>query len=206
MATVALGADVRSTALIAALFYPIGYLAVIVGRAQFFTENTLYPVMLSLRRHEFYSRTARLWAIVFSTNLAGALIFAALVVLTGAVAGEVQAQLVDAGVTASERDFIDVFFSAVVTGFLLALVAWLVEGCDTVTARIAVIWALTMLVALGGFDHCIATTVTTFAALLDGALDIGSLLAWLLPATLGNIAGGVLIVTSINYGQVRKED
>ena len=74
------------------------------------------------------------------------------------------------------------------------------------TARVAVIWSLTMLVALGSFDHCIATTVTTFAALFDGGIDLGSLLAWLAPATLGNIAGGVLIVTSINYGQVRKED
>ena len=94
MATVALGADVRSTALIAALFYPIGYLAVIIGRAQFFTENTLYPVMLSLRRPQFLSRTARLWAIVYSTNLVGAFLFAMLAVLTNAVAGDVQDAMV----------------------------------------------------------------------------------------------------------------
>ncbi len=50
------------------------------------------------------------------------------------------------------------------TGFLLALVAWLVEGCDTVTGRVAVIWRLTFLVSLGSFDHCIATTVTAFAS------------------------------------------
>lgn len=206
LASVSLGSEVKSTALIAALLYPIGYVAVIIGRAQFFTENTLYPVMLSLRRREFVRRTGRLWAIVYSTNLIGAFLFAALMILTGALAENAQLELVSNGVDYTDGSFAETFFSAVVTGFLLALVAWLVEGSDTVTARIAVIWSLTFLVALGSFDHCIATTVTAFAALLDGELAFGELLAWLAPATLGNIAGGVLIVTSINYGQVRGDD
>lgn len=206
LATVSLGSDVKSTALIAALLYPIGYVAVIIGRAQFFTENTLYPVMLSLRHSEFIGATARLWGIVYSTNLLGAFLFAALVVLTGALADDAQLELVKTGVDYASDGFSGIFFSAVITGFLLALVAWLVEGSDTVTARIAVIWGLTFLVALGSFDHCIASTLTTFAALLEGELGLGKLLAWLAPATLGNIAGGVLIVTSINYGQVRGDD
>src|SRR6185312_15995833 len=34
--------------LLAAAFYPIGFIVVIVGRSQLFTENTLYPVALVL--------------------------------------------------------------------------------------------------------------------------------------------------------------
>ena len=30
------------------MFYPIGFIVVILGRAQLFTENTLYPVALVL--------------------------------------------------------------------------------------------------------------------------------------------------------------
>ncbi len=206
LVTIALTPEVKSTTFIASLLYPIGYVAVIVGRSQFFTENTLYPVMLSLRRTEFITRTARLWAIVYSTNLAGAFLFAMLAVLTGALAEPVQTQLVSNGVDYTSGSFTDTFWSAVVTGFLLALVAWLVEAVDTVTGRIAVIWVLTFLVSLGTFDHCIATTVTGFSALLDGELPFGELLGWLGTTTLGNVLGGVLIVASINYGQVRKED
>jgi formate/nitrite transporter FocA (FNT family) len=205
LATVALG-EAQSTALVAALLYPIGYVAVIVGRSQFFTENTLYPVMLTMRRPSFLRPTAKLWALVYSTNLIGAFIFAALVVLTGALAEPAQAELAANGADATQGPFVDTFFSAIVTGFLLALVAWLVEAADTATGRIAVIWALTFLVALGGFDHCIATTVAGMSALLDGQLGLGELLGWLGTATLGNVAGGVLIVAAINYGQVREED
>ena len=206
MVTASLGEDVKSTAFIASLFYPIGYIAVIVGRSQFFTENTLYPVMLSLRRKEFLSRTARLWLIVLTMNLVGAFIFAGLAIWTDALGDPVKEQLVSNGVHYTEGSFVDSFWSAVVTGFLLALVAWLVEGSDTVTGRVAVIWVLTFLVALGSFDHVIATTVTAFAAFIDGDLPLGDLLAWFAPVLLGNIVGGVAIVASINYGQVREED
>ncbi len=98
LTTVSLTPEVQSTAFIAALLYPIGYVAVIIGRSQFFTENTLYPVMLSMRKPEYLNRTARLWAIVFSMNLVGAFIFAMLAVLTGALAEPVQAELVSNGV------------------------------------------------------------------------------------------------------------
>ena len=113
----------------------------IIGRSQFFTENTLYPVMLSLRHPEHFSRTARLWAIVFPMNLVGAFIFAMLAVLTGALADPIQSEIVSNGVKYTDGSFIDTFWSAVIVGFLLATVAWLVEGCDTVTGRVAVIWS-----------------------------------------------------------------
>jgi len=206
LTTASLTPEVQSTAFVAALLYPIGYVAVIIGRSQFFTENTLYPVMLSLRRKEFLNRTGRLWGIVFVTNLVGAFLFAMLAVTTGALDQSVQNELTSNGVKYTEGAFIDTFWSAVLTGFLLATVAWLVEGCDTVTGRVAVIWSLTFFVSLASLDHCIATTVTAFAALLDGELALGSLLGWLAPAVLGNVLGGVLIVASINYGQVREED
>jgi formate/nitrite transporter FocA (FNT family) len=201
-----LGNDAKSTAFVASLFYPIGYIAVIIGRSQFFTENTLYPVMLTLRYPEHISRTARLWLIVLTMNLVGAFIFAGLAIWTGALDEPVKDQLVSNGLSFTAGGFWPTFWSAIVTGFLLALVAWLVEGCDTVTGRIGVIFALTFIVALGSFDHCIATTLTAFAALLDGALSFGDTLSWFFPVLAGNIVGGVAIVAAINYGQVREED
>ena len=90
-----------------------------------------------------------------------------------------------------------------VTGWLLALVAWLVEASEHAIGQIAVIYAITLVVGLGGFDHCIATTVEAFCALFEGPLALGDLLGWLAVTTLGNIAGGVMIVAAINYGQVR---
>ena len=93
-----------------------------------------------------------------------------------------------------------------VTGWLLALVAWLVEASEHAIGQITVIYAITLLVGLGGFDHCIATTVEAFCALFEGPLSLGDLLGWLAVTIAGNIAGGVMIVAAINYGQVREED
>ena len=206
IATVLLG-DSAADKFVAALLYPIGYVAVILGRSQFFTENTLHPVVVTMREHEYFRPTARLWAIVLPVNLLGALIFATLAVTTGAFDNTVQDQLVSFGVADTSGSFADTFWSAVVTGFLLALVAWLVESTSKAAgAQIFVIWVLTFLVALGTFDHCIATTVEAFAALLDGELGFGKLAGWLGVTILGNVAGGVLIVAAINYGQVREED
>jgi formate-nitrite transporter family protein len=60
------------------LLYPVGFIAVILGRAQLFTENTLYPVALVLTERRHYLATLRLWTIVLVCNCLGALAFAAL--------------------------------------------------------------------------------------------------------------------------------
>ena len=116
----------------------------IIGRAQFFTENTLYPVMVSMRKPEFLRVSARLWAIVFATNLAGALLFALLAIFTGAFGDPAQANLVAEGVGDTSGPLTTTFWSAVVTGWLLALVAWLVEASEHAIGQIAVIYAITL--------------------------------------------------------------
>src|SRR5947199_8719855 len=47
---------------IAQMFYPLGFIIVILGRAQLFTENTLYPVALSLAERKHIQHVLRLWA------------------------------------------------------------------------------------------------------------------------------------------------
>src|SRR3954471_8653943 len=80
------------------LFYPIGFIAVIVGRAQLFTENTLYPVLLILQEKRHVLNTLRLWTAVFFSNILGALIFALLAIRTGALRTEYADRLVQLGV------------------------------------------------------------------------------------------------------------
>jgi formate-nitrite transporter family protein len=188
---------------IADLLYPIGFIAVILGRAQLFTENTLYPValMLAERRHGW--RTLRLWAIVFPSNVAGAFLFALLAVKTGALRPEFVAAMTHLGVEAAGVAATHVFWSGVIGGWIIALVAWLVSGSHSITGSVMLIGLLTFVVGLGGFAHCIATSGEILAAILDHQLAASRYFAWLAPATLGNICGGVLLVTLLEYGQVK---
>lgn len=188
---------------IADLLYPIGFIAVILGRAQLFTENTLYPValMLAERRHGW--RTLRLWAIVLPSNVLGAFLFALLAVRTGALRPEFITAMTHLGVEAAGVTTIHVFWSGVIGGWIIALVAWLVSGSHSITGSVMLIWLLTFVVGLGGFAHCIATSGEILAAILDHQLAFSRYFSWLAPATLGNICGGVLLVTLLEYGQVK---
>ena len=188
---------------VADLLYPIGFIAVILGRAQLFTENTLYPValMLAERRHGW--KTLRLWAVVLPSNVLGAFLFALLAVRTGGLLPEVVAAMTHLGTDAVAYSASHVFWSGVIGGWIIALVAWLVSGSHSITGSVMLIWLLTFVVGLGGFAHCIATSGEILAAVLDHQLSLSRYFAWLLPAALGNICGGVLLVTLLEYGQVK---
>jgi formate/nitrite transporter FocA (FNT family) len=96
-----------------------------------------------------------------------------------------------------------IFWSGVVGGWIIAMVAWLVSGSHSITGSVALIWSLTFVVGLGHFAHCIATSGEILAAVLSHQLPAFAYLRWLLPATCGNIAGGVLLVTLLEYGQAK---
>lgn len=190
------------TPLVEYTLYPLGFVAVIIGRAQLFTENTLYPVVLVLDRRRGYLDTLRLWAVVFSANVLGVLLFAALMTQVHTIRRPTQEALAELGAGAVTNTFGHVFWTAVIGGWLIALVAWLAEGAEMSIGQIVLIWLLTYVVGLGGFAHCIATSGEVLVAVLDGAVSGWSYVRWLAAATFGNVAGGILIVALLNYGQV----
>ena len=190
---------------VALLFYPVGFLAVILGRAQLFTENTLYPVALILAERRHVWATVRLWAVVFPSNVAGAFLFALLAARTRALQPAMLQALAKIGVAATTPTPRHIFWSAVVGGWIIALVAWLVSGSHSITGSFAVIWTLTFIVGLGHFAHCIATSGEILAAVLSHNLPAAAYFRWLLPAAFGNITGGVVLVTLLEYGQIKPE-
>ena len=205
IATAQLG-DTRVAMFVAYMLYPIGFITVILGRAQLFTENTLYPVALVLaeRRHLF--KTLRLWSIVLPANVAGAFLFALLAARTWALAPDTLAALVHLGQQAAAMPSKRVFWSGVIGGWIIAMVAWLVSGSHSITGSVMLIWLLTFVVGLGGFAHCIAASGEILAAVLRHQVTLLDYGRWLLFAVLGNITGGVLLVTLLEYGQVKGSD
>ena len=187
---------------IAKMFYPIGFIVVILGRSQLFTENTLYPVALVLAEKKHFWQTMRLWAAVLPSNVVGALAFAALATLTHAVHPEVVQSLGQLGLDAIHHPPATIFWSGVMGGWIIATVAWLVSGSHSITGSVLIIWLLAFVVGLGNFAHCIAASGEVFAAILTGRAPWGAFPQWFLPAVAGNICGGVGMVTLLEYGQV----
>lgn len=189
--------------LVSFTIYPVGFIAVIIGRAQLFTENTLYPVVLVLDKRRYLAATLRLWAVVFVSNVFGALLFALLMTKTSAVRPEIISQLFSLGTAAAQGTATQVFWSGVIGGWLIALTAWTVTASHWTIGQLVMIWLLTFVVGVGRFAHCIATSTEILSVVVSGGLPLIVYVHWIIPATLGNIVGGVLLVSLLNYGQVR---
>lgn len=186
---------------ISRMFYPLGFIAVIVGRSQLFTENTLYPVALVLKEKKQFWNTMRLWAVVLPTNVLGAFAFAQLAANTSALDPAFVNAISMLGSKAIAHPALTIFWSGVIGGWIIALAAWLVSASHSITGSVMVIWMLTFIIGLGDFAHCIATSSEVFVTILTRHAPWIAYPQWFIPAVLGNIFGGVCLVTVLEYGQ-----
>ena len=141
---------------------------------------------------------------VFASNLLGATLFALLAVKSGALRSGIAQQLVELGSDAVQGPAAHIFWSGVIGGWLIALVAWVVTASQWTIGQLAMVWLLTFVVGVGRFSHCIVTSGEIISALLMGSVTLGTYLHWLLLATSRTIVGGVVIVSVSYYGQVRE--
>jgi formate/nitrite transporter FocA (FNT family) len=199
---VALLGESPAAQMISRMLYPLGFIVVIVGRSQLFTENTLYPVALVLAEKRHVWNTLRLWAVVLPANVAGAFAFALLASRTSGLDPIFVDAMSKLGEHAIAHPASTVFWSGVIGGWMIALTAWLVSGSHSITGSVMVIWLITYIVGLGNFAHCIATSGEVFVAVLTHHAPWIAYPQWFLPAVSGNICGGVCLVTILEYGQV----
>jgi formate/nitrite transporter FocA (FNT family) len=198
----ALVSDSTHARILSRMFYPLGFIIVIIGRSQLFTENTLYPVALVLKEKRQFWNTMRLWAIVLPTNVLGAFAFALLATHTSGIEPSFVSTMSEMGAKAISHPASTVFWSGVVAGWMIALAAWLVSASHSVTGSVMVIWMLTYVVGLGDFAHCIASSCEILTTVLSHHAPWLAFFQWFGPAVSGNIIGGVCLVTILEYGQV----
>jgi len=189
---------------VAYIGYPLGFLIVIIGRQQLFTENTLFPVALVLAERSRLAQTLRLWGVVLAGNAIGATLFGLLVTRTPVLTGRVSAELTGLGADLATRSLATTFWTAVVAGWLIALVAWLVTASTDTVGQLLIIVLITFIVGVGHFAHSIAGMAEVFTALFAGQIPLSSSLSWVAAAVLGNTVGGVVIVALFAYGQVHQ--
>ena len=183
--------------------YSLGYLIVIVGRQQLFTENTLTAIIPLLARRNLatFWHVVRLWAVVLTANLAGAHLFAWVAGNTPLFRPEVQAAMLSLGKNAAAVSFGSAILRGIFAGWLIALVVWMLAATDT--GRLAVIVILTYVVGLAGLTHIIAGSIDVLFLVMVGAKSWGAA-AWgyMLPTLIGNSIGGVSLTAALNHAQV----
>jgi formate/nitrite transporter FocA (FNT family) len=191
------------TPLVSKFGYCIGFIIVILGRQQLFTENTLTPVLQLLHRKNRHTlgRVAQLWGIVLLANLAGAAIFALLMGAMSHYQVGLRQELTQIGMKVVGSTFPATLLSALFAGWMIALMVWLLPVAES--GRVSIIILVTYVVGLGGFSHIIAGSVSAFYVMIAGASSMVELVGhFFIPTLIGNIVGGVAFVAAINYAQV----
>jgi formate/nitrite transporter FocA (FNT family) len=200
--------DARWRPLVETFGYCIGFIIVVLGRQQLFTETTItvvLPLLDDSHKSRIATKVLRLWAIVLTANLLGTGIFAFALAHIGIFdAGVLSAFAAIAHETTNAAFWVSVA-RGLFAGWLIALMVWLLPGADA--QRLWVVLIVTYVVGLGGFSHVVAGSVEALYGVAIGALSWSSyFIGFLLPVLIGNVIGGVLFVSILNYGQVAPEN
>ena len=189
--------------LVSKLGYTVGFLAVILGSQQLYTENTLTPIvpLMAKRTGEMLRKVLTLWAVVLAANLVGALLFAWAAAGTEVFRPEVLATFDEIAREALEGTFAPRFARAVAAGWIIALMVWMLPAAGS--AQVLVIVVMTWLVGAAGLAHVVAGSIEVLYLAARGGISYGTYLRDYLPPTLlGNIVGGVTLVAAVNHAQV----
>lgn len=189
---------------LAALLYPVGFIYIILGRYQLYTENTLPPVKLVLMRFASLPLLLRLWGTVLIANLVGAALGAFVLARTHVLSPEAMEAGAAIALHGSEVGAWTAFFKALFAGWLVAGVVWLGYAARDSVTRFLLVYIVFYLIAVAELFHVVTTAADVLFFVFLGAPGPGfEALAtgfWL-PVLLGNTVGGVLVFTLLAYAQ-----
>jgi formate-nitrite transporter family protein len=189
--------------MIARLGYSVGFLIVVLGRQQLFTENTL-TVVLPLLLHKDLAtirKVLRLWSVVLSANVFGTFLFALAIARLHFLEPAVQKSLLDVSEGHLPLGFWTTLLRAILAGWLIALMVWMLP--DAASSRVIVIIIMTYLISISSLSHIIAGSTNIFFLVSEGKLSLGQYFtAFFFPTLIGNVAGGVSLVAALAHAQV----
>jgi formate/nitrite transporter FocA (FNT family) len=191
---------------ISSLGYATGFIIVILGRQQLFTENVLTAVLpvMTHRKFSWLVKMVRLWAIVLAANVAGCLVFACALAFL-----PIASQEIASGLTALVHRLIEniaagMLAKGIGAGWLIAALVWMIASTERL--EFFIIGLLTYLIALFGFTHIVAGSAEVLYGWLMGLTTFRqAVLTFFLPTLAGNVIGGTILFSALSYAQVREE-
>lgn len=194
-----------------ALVFPIGFVFVVIGRSELFTENFLVPTTSVMVKQAKITQLLKLWALTLIGNLIGAFVIAKVVSLEhyhGVPSVHTVEHLRNmAEFLVLERDWDASFYAGVFAGWLITLMTWLLIAAQNNMTRLYVIWCVGFLIMLNKFNHVVVNSSEILMAIFVGTESV-TYDAWFqnsfVPTILGNMVGGLVFVTLLEYIKVMK--
>lgn len=189
------------------LVFGLGFVFLVVGRGELFTENFLVPVSAIVSGHSRWPQLVRLWLVTFVANYAGILLVALIFTTAGVLE---PATLHAAGLPADRlvgRDVGAALLSGVVAGAAMTLMTWMTHAAEQDVGRMAIALAIGFVIAMGTMNHAVVSFGETMLAYLAGTTDasLWDIARTVLLAIAGNLVGGLGLVTLTRAIQVQGE-
>lgn len=182
----------------------IAFLFVVIGQTELFTAHSTMAILPVLDGRATLRELGRVWSVTYVSNLVGCVLFAGLITIIGPALGIVDPETF--GTLASALlpySWWVIFLSAVIAGWLMGLVTWLVAASRDTVSRILFVLIVTAVIGFGPFHHSILGSTEIITAIFLGqGVSLGEFGHFLLWTTVGNIVGGGVFVGLLNYGHV----
>jgi formate/nitrite transporter FocA (FNT family) len=190
--------------LLAGLAFSIGFLALLLGRSELFTEGFLVPVTTVAAKRGSIRQLLKLWGGTLFANLVGGWLIMWLI-MTGFP--QLHAQTIESATHFATAPMSAQTLSlAVLGGMAITLMTRMQHGTDSMPGKIAATVATAFLLAGLQMFHSILDSLLIFGALATGDAPFGYLdwLGWFGYTVAGNVVGGLVFVTLLRLLRSRE--
>jgi formate/nitrite transporter FocA (FNT family) len=188
------------------LAFPIGFLFVIVGRSELFTENFLIPVVSVFKGEREPGSLVGLWLLSWLGNVLGCAGMSLLLATPDAIGEPIKAGFAAYTEYKLGLPVLGVFVSAVLAGGVMTALTWVLLAIEHPVGRILAIWAGGYVLFASNLSHSIVSTsvlLVGFPLTQRSLMEVG---VWLLIATAGNLVGGLGLVTLFRLTQAKQQE
>lgn len=193
--------------------FPVGLIMIVIAGGQLFTSDCAVIPYGVLSGKVTLKGLVRIWLIIYLANFLGALLVAYFFAYkAGVVTAEPYASyLTDLAIAKTQAPFMTILIKAIGANWLVCLAVWMSYAAKDGSGKILALWIPVMSFVVLGFEHSIANMFFIPAAMFSGAeITPGEfIINNLIPATVGNIIGGAILVGMAYwylFGKDREQD
>ncbi|MDN3670753.1 formate/nitrite transporter family protein [Echinicola jeungdonensis] len=183
------------------LVYPIGFIMVILGQSILFTEQTSLLTLPVLNKKRSLGSLLKIWGLVITGNILGGYMIAFVLIWIGPKLGAFDLITIEKiGVHVTSFSAGVIFASAILAGWLMGLLSWLITSSRDTFSRICIIFIITATMSFTGLHHSIIGNIEAFSALISSTkISVSNYLNFQFFALFGNAIGGAVFVALLKY-------
>lgn len=203
------------TRFLSGVVFSTGLIFVVLSGSELFTGNCMMPLGY-LAGYTPLKKILRNWAWVYTANLIGSILIAALIFFSGLADNAVGGRALQVAADKMALPFVQAFCRGILCNWIVVLAVWMSMAADDVIGKIWAIFFPIMAFIASGFEHSVANMYyMSLALMLKGtpaavassglsgqamaAISTGGFFSNLIPVTIGNMVGGVLFVAIFYY-------